>query len=139
MPERVVPSGSDGLLNGLDRRARHSSASACLEQTTFSLHLEDCVQGVTRLESESVELVVTSPPYNLGVRYSKFSDHADRADYLRWCKRWSTQIARVLKPNGSFFLNVGSTPANPMLPHELILELRDQFVLQNTIHWVKSI
>jgi site-specific DNA-methyltransferase (adenine-specific) len=45
----------------------------------------------------------------------------------------------VLKPGGSFFLNIGSAPSNPMLPHEVVIELRDLFVLQNAIHWVKSI
>ncbi len=92
-----------------------------------------------RLQAKSVNLVVTSPPYNLGVRYSKFSDRAHRGEYLRWCKGWANEIARVLKHDGSFFLNVGSSPSNPMFPHEILLELRDLFVLQNTIHWIKSI
>jgi site-specific DNA-methyltransferase (adenine-specific) len=48
----------------------------------------------------------------------------------------------VLKPNGSFFLNVGSAPSNPMLPHQIAIELTSasgRFLLQNTIHWIKSI
>jgi site-specific DNA-methyltransferase (adenine-specific) len=107
--------------------------------TGFDLRQEDCVRGMARLRDKSVDLVVTSPPYNLGIRYSAFSDRAGRAGYLGWCKRWAAQIARLLKRDGSFFLNVGASPANPMFPHQLVLELRDLFVLQNTIHWVKSI
>ncbi len=91
------------------------------------------------LPAESVDLVVTSPPYNLGVRYSRFSDSARRAEYLRWCKSWAKEIARLLKSDGSFFLNIGGSPSNPMFPHELLLEIRDLFILQNTIHWIKSI
>jgi len=98
--------------------------------TIFHLNLEDCVRGMARLLAGSIDLVVTSPPYNLGVRYSKFSDRADRAGYLRWCKTWAAKVARLLKVDGSFFLNVGASP---------VLELRDLFVLQNTIHWIKSI
>jgi len=94
---------------------------------------------MARLPAGSIDLVVTSPPYNLGIRYSKFSDRADRAGYLQWCKTWAAEIARLLKRSGSFFLNVGASPANPMFPHELVLELRHLFVLQNTIHWIKSI
>ena len=63
----------------------------------------------------------------------------DRAGYLHWCKTWAAEIARLLKADGSFFLNVGASPANPMFPHQIVLELRDLFVLQNTIHWIKSI
>src|SRR5438552_7832644 len=107
--------------------------------TTFCLHNEDCVQGMTKLPAASIDLVVTSPPYNLGIRYSKFSDTTDRTSYLRWCKTWAAEIARLLKPDGSFFLNLGAAPADPMFPHEFVLELRDLFVLQNTIHWIKSI
>jgi site-specific DNA-methyltransferase (adenine-specific) len=94
---------------------------------------------MTRLPSESVDLVVTSPPYNLGIAYGKYSDRQDRQSYLRWCGKWAAQVRRVLKPNGSFFLNVGAAPSNPMLPHEILIELRSLFVLQNTIHWIKAI
>jgi site-specific DNA-methyltransferase (adenine-specific) len=107
--------------------------------TKFDLRLEDCVEGMAKLPSEHVDLVVTSPPYNLGVRYGKYSDRQDRQSYLRWCAEWTGQIRRVLKPTGSFFLNIGSAPSNPMLPHEIVMTLRDLFVLQNTIHWIKSI
>jgi site-specific DNA-methyltransferase (adenine-specific) len=94
---------------------------------------------MAKLPAASIDLVVTSPPYNIGVRYGKFSDRQDRASYLRWCGEWSAQIRRVLRPTGSFFLNIGAAPSNPMLPHEIVMTLRDEFVLQNTIHWVKSI
>ncbi len=91
------------------------------------------------LPEGGVDLVVTSPPYNLGVRYRKYSDRLDRQSYLNWCATWATGIRRILKPTGSFFLNIGSAPSNPMLPHEIVFQLRDLFVLQNTIHWIKSI
>jgi site-specific DNA-methyltransferase (adenine-specific) len=94
---------------------------------------------MAKLPTESVDLVVTSPPYNLGVRYGKYSDRQDRQSYLDWSKAWAAHICRVLKPNGSFFLNIGAAPSSPMLPHEIVFQLRDLFVLQNTIHWIKSI
>jgi len=107
--------------------------------TKFDLRRQDCVTGMSRLPDESVDLVVTSPPYNLGICYGKYSDTQDRQSYLQWCGEWATQIRRVLKPDGSFFLNIGSAPSNPMLPHEIVMNLRGLFVLQNTIHWIKSI
>ncbi len=107
--------------------------------TKFDLRPEDCVKGMSQLPNEDVDLVVTSPPYNLGVRYGKFSDRQNRQSYLRWCREWAAQVRHVLESDGSFFLNIGSAPSNPMLPHEIAIELRDLFVLQNTIHWIKSI
>jgi site-specific DNA-methyltransferase (adenine-specific) len=107
--------------------------------TRFDLRQEDCIEGMSRLSDECVDLVVTSPPYNLGVRYRKYSDTQDRESYLQWCREWAAQIRRVLKSSGSLFLNIGAAPSNPMLPHEIAIDLRDVFVLQNTIHWIKSI
>jgi site-specific DNA-methyltransferase (adenine-specific) len=107
--------------------------------TKFDLRREDCVKGMSRLRDDSVDLVVTSPPYNLGINYGKYSDRQDRQSYLGWCRAWAEQIRRVLKSSGSFFLNVGSAPSNPMLPHELVITFREFLVLQNTIHWIKSI
>jgi site-specific DNA-methyltransferase (adenine-specific) len=94
---------------------------------------------MSRLRAGTIDLVVTSPPYNLGVRYGKYSDREDRQSYLKWCDKWAAQVRRLLKPRGSFFLNIGAAPSNPMLPHEIVFQLRDLFVLQNTIHWIKSV
>ena len=105
----------------------------------FELHHGDCLEGMLEIPDASIDLVVTSPPYNLGIAYSHYSDRQDREAYLGWCHQWAVQVRRILKPAGSFFLNLGASPSNPMLPHELVLRLRDLFVLQNTIHWVKAI
>jgi site-specific DNA-methyltransferase (adenine-specific) len=107
--------------------------------TKFDLRLGDCITGMAKLPREHVDLVVTSPPYNLGIRYGKFSDRQDRQSYLKWSHKWAAQVQRVLKPGGAFFLNIGAAPSNPMLPHEIVMRLRELFVLQNTIHWIKSV
>jgi site-specific DNA-methyltransferase (adenine-specific) len=94
---------------------------------------------MSRLRKKTVDLVVTSPPYNLGIRYGRYSDKQKRPSYLKWCALWASGVGRVLKNDGSFFLNIGSAPSNPMLPHEMLIQLRNLFVLQNTIHWIKSV
>jgi site-specific DNA-methyltransferase (adenine-specific) len=109
------------------------------KDTVFDLHHGDCVEGMAELPPNSVDVVVTSPPYNLGIDYRSFKDTATRADYLDWCLVWAAAVKRVLRDDGSFFLNVGAAPKNPFMPHELLLKMRDLFELQNTIHWIKSI
>ncbi len=116
------------------------SAQPAKPVTRCDLHLEDCVTGMRKLPDASVDLVVTSPPYNLGIDYGKYKDKRPVEEYLEWCQAWAAEIRRVLKPDGSFFLNIGAAPANPLLPHQLLLALTPElFVLQNTFHWVKSI
>ncbi len=76
------------------------------------LHLlnDDCVTGMAGLEPGSIDVVVTSPPYNLGIGYQGFDDGGSRADYLAWTGRWFQQVKQLLGSDGSFFLNVGSRP-----------------------------
>ena len=75
------------------------------------------------LADQSIDLVVTSPPYNLGIAYSQYKDRQHRGEYLEWCHEWATELQRTLKTGGSVFLNLGASPSNPLLPHELVLRL----------------
>jgi site-specific DNA-methyltransferase (adenine-specific) len=111
-------------------------------ETVFEIEVTDCIEGMKQLPAKSVDLVVTSPPYNLGIKYSKYEDNKSPEDYLKWSCRWAHEVKRVLKDNGSFFLNLGACPSNPLVPHELIVALKSEpvgFVLQNTFHWIKSL
>lgn len=105
----------------------------------FDLKHEDCVAGLAKIPAESVDLVVTSPPYNLGVKYRQYRDDQRREAHLEWCCRWGRELRRVLKPTGSLFLNVGGSPSNPLLPHQIALAFSDFLHLQNTLHWIKAI
>jgi site-specific DNA-methyltransferase (adenine-specific) len=107
--------------------------------TEFQLTSQDCLVGMSQLPDKCVDVAVTSPPYNLGTKYGHFEDKQNRQQYLAWTRRWVGEVRRVLRDDGSFFLNVGASPANPFLPHEIMVELRRMFVLQNTLHWLKSI
>jgi site-specific DNA-methyltransferase (adenine-specific) len=99
----------------------------------------DCLALMRGLPATHVDVVVTSPPYNLGIGYTSYRDTLPREEYLRWTVEWCREVKRLMKDNGSFFLNIGAAPSNPWLPHEVVLALRDEFVLQNTFHWIKSI
>jgi site-specific DNA-methyltransferase (adenine-specific) len=105
----------------------------------IDLYLMDCLEGLKALDEESITVVVTSPPYNIGVNYRTYDDSLPRGEYLEWIGSVASAINRVLEPEGSFFLNVGSKPTDPWLAWDVASQLREMFVLQNVIHWVKSI
>jgi site-specific DNA-methyltransferase (adenine-specific) len=107
--------------------------------TKFEIEHGDCIDGMSSLKPATVDLVVTSPPYNLGISYGAYDDNKSQSEYLAWCLEWANQIKRVLKPDGSFFLNLGDASTNPVFAFEVAIHLRQLFELQNTIHWVKSI
>lgn len=109
----------------------------------MNLLLGDCLEILPTLPPESIDLVVTSPPYNLGIAYKSFKDTAPREEFLRWCAEWAAEVKRVMREDASFFLNIGASPQSPLLPHQLVLALTEGaaplFILQNTFHWIKSI
>ena len=107
--------------------------------SVIELHNEDCLLGMDSFPNGYFDVIVTSPPYNLGVNYSQYNDGIPRNQYLDWLKEVAIKIKEKMRDSGSFFLNIGSIPTNPWGPFEIITMLRDHFELQNTIHWIKSI
>lgn len=100
----------------------------------------DCLEGMRRfLEDKEVDVIVTSPPYNIGVKYRKYDDSIPRQQYLDWMEEVCLEIKRVLRDDGSFFLNIGHKPTDLWVPWEVAFRLRKHFILQNVIIWVKSI
>lgn len=99
----------------------------------------DCLTHLRSLADESVDVVVTSPPYNIGIRYGAYDDRQSRDAYLAWLGEIGRELLRVMAPHGSFFLNVGSTNADPWITTDVANAFRPTFALQNTIAWVKSV
>jgi len=98
----------------------------------------DCIEGLNRLEEKSVAAIITSPPYNIGKKYSKHND--SRPDYIPWMASVFGASFPALADNGHFFLQVGGTATEPSIPFRVLSEaLKAGFVLQNEIIWVKSI
>ena len=108
-------------------------------RATFRFYLGDCIDVLGSLPPASVDVVVTSPPYNLGIRYRSYEDAMPREQYLAWTGHWVGRIARALAPEGSLFLNVGAKPTDPWTALDVAQAVRPHLQLQNTIHWIKSI
>jgi len=100
----------------------------------------DCLPGMSEyVKPGTIDVVVTSPPYNLGTAYGAYDDALPRNDYLDWTDQWIGTVAERLSDQGSLFLNVGSKPSDPTVPFEVLARAQRHLKLQNVIHWVKSI
>jgi site-specific DNA-methyltransferase (adenine-specific) len=108
-------------------------------QSTLRFYLGDCLDVLGRLPAESIDSIVTSPPYNLGIRYRTYDDTIPRGKYLEWTGDWVARAAAALAPDGSLFLNVGAKPTDPWTALDVAQAVRPHLKLQNTIHWIKSI
>jgi site-specific DNA-methyltransferase (adenine-specific) len=106
---------------------------------TSRFYLADCLEVLRQLPSHSVDVIVTSPPYNLGIEYGRYQDTLSRTEYLEWTNAWIAAAARVLSAAGSLFLNVGAKPSDPWTALDVAQTGRSHLRLQNIIHWIKSI
>jgi site-specific DNA-methyltransferase (adenine-specific) len=115
-----------------------------LEQTEWRVGKHILMHGdsellLDTLKEGSIDLIVTSPPYNIGVNYSQYDDTQSRESYLCWIERVAKALQRVLSPAGSIFLNVSGTASDPWVACDVANRFRSHFVLQNNITWIKSI
>jgi site-specific DNA-methyltransferase (adenine-specific) len=100
----------------------------------------DCLKGMKDFHDEEIDLIVTSPPYNLNIQYGEYKDNKTKAEYLDWMDALFCEMKRILKTNdGSFWLNMGYTNIDPMVGIEVCQIAQKHFTLQNHFIWVKSI
>lgn len=92
------------------------------------------------INNEKFDLMITSPPYNIGKQYTCYNDCKTDEDYLNWMFKVYSKLYNHLSEDGSLYLNLGSNLKNAVLPVKTLLQATQAgFVLQNTIIWVKSI
>lgn len=101
----------------------------------------DCRELLKNIPDNSVSLVVTSPPYNIGKSYGKYSDKIPLEEWKKLINDVSKEIYRILKPNGSFFLNLSPIPYGkdkeilplPFIGYDIMKE--NNFKIRNIITW----
>ncbi|MDB9454008.1 DNA-methyltransferase [Dolichospermum circinale] len=64
----------------------------------------DCLEAMAILPDQSINLTVTSPPYNIGKEYENL---LPLDDYINWCEKWITEVYRLTLYDGAFWLNLG--------------------------------
>ena len=65
----------------------------------------DCIKLMKEIPSNSVDLIIADPPYNLGKDFGNGSDKWDDVQkWFEWSKKWIDECYRILKPTGSLFI-----------------------------------
>lgn len=91
---------------------------------TNIIYNEDCLETLAKMEDNSIDLIVTSPPYNKNfyapssgkseswsamrgrqIPYDVYNDSMPPQDYANWQKKIISECIRALKPTGSLFYN----------------------------------
>lgn len=98
------------LLGGSASSTVASSTEVAASSTVSAAALQqDIIQGDTlevlpTFASESAQIIIADPPYNIGKDFGNDSDKQSMEDYLQWCEKWIHECLRILKPNGTMFI-----------------------------------
>lgn len=64
----------------------------------------DVIEGLKKIDSESVDCVILDPPYNIGKDYGNNQTRLQMVDYTNWAEEWLTECERILKPGGTMYV-----------------------------------
>lgn len=59
---------------------------------------QDCLEGLKKIPSNSIDFCFADPPYNVNKKYESWDDDRDIIEYFNWCDKWISELARVVKP-----------------------------------------
>ena len=65
----------------------------------------DCIEKLSTIESDSIDICFADPPFNLEKKYSVYKDQKPDKDYFNWCRNWLQELVRVTRPSGSIFVH----------------------------------
>jgi site-specific DNA-methyltransferase (adenine-specific) len=107
---------------------------------TIDYRVGDVREQLALIPQGSIQTTVTSPPYNIGVKYDVWDDNLRDEEYRMFLWDVAKGLLRATSDYGSLFLQVGSKPSQPMRVYELLGNfLHAGWQVQNDIIWVKSI
>ncbi len=101
----------------------------------------DCLEVMHCIPSNSIHLAVTSPPYNVGISYSDYTDNLSYDKYLAWLKEVWAETLRLLVPGGRLAINIAPTSIAHFKPvhYDIARDVRDLgFIMRTEILWYKQ-
>ena len=98
------------------------AGQALTPASAWAIHEGDCIDVMRTLAAESIDAVITSPPYAMQ-RKATYGG-VPEADYPEWTVAWMREVRRVLKPDGSAVINIS--------PHKVAGGLSD-YVLRTRL------
>lgn len=101
------------------------------------IYCGECVEVLKTFPDASVDCIVTSPPYWKGFEYEAYFNSYKQ--YLDWSKEWLRECKRVLKPNGTLWLNVINDSEITIRAFELMeIATRElMYKLHDTVIWYR--
>lgn len=114
------------------------------------IYNENCLTTMDNLDNQSIDLIITSPPYNMTKRkggyadkekrYDNYNDWKSEKEYIDWTIDIFNSYDKVLKNNRVILYNFSYSIENPALPYKIASAIinNTNFTIADTIIWKKS-
>ncbi len=70
------------------------------------IYCGDCLEIMKKIEDNSIDTVITSPPYNVNINYDNYNDNKPFQEYVDFTYKWLAEVYRILKKDGRIALNI---------------------------------
>lgn len=115
-----------------------------IENIKNKIIVGDVIKELKKIPDNSIHLIITSPPYNVGMNYDKHNDKMNYKNYLSWVKEWVGECYRILISGGKIAVNLPSSilqSSNSRMAYlslDYVLIMRDiGFLDREWIGWIK--
>ncbi len=86
------------------KRLRRTMEKELIGLSLNKIHCMDALEGLKHVPSDSCQIIIADPPYNIGKDFGLNKDNMNLHDYFEWCDEWINECIRVMKPNGTMFI-----------------------------------
>lgn len=97
-----------------------------------AIHCGDCIDGMRQMDDGCIDLAFADPPFNIGYQYDVYDDRLQAERYLEWCRQWTAEVVRLLKPTGTFWLAIGDEFAAEL---KLLVQREHGLTCRNWVVW----
>lgn len=101
----------------------------------------DCLDAMKQIDDNSVDCVITSPPYNLNDKryYANYQDCLTSEQYVEWLNKISKELFRIVKPNANILFNISYNSNSKFEYIKIVNNFIDNgFKLCETMVWIKK-
>ena len=77
-----------------------------IKELIGDIHCSDTVKFMNEMPEKSIDLIVTSPPYGVGIDYDNWDDDKYFSEYMEFTREWLSAAYRVLKDDGRIAVNI---------------------------------
>lgn len=98
------------------------------------IYNENCIDGIGKIDDNSIDLILTDPPYCLGKDYGNDSDMKNPKEYLEWTYKWLDLVTPKLKESGTMYIFL-SWQYSP----EIFSYIKNKMIMVNEIIWDRKV